>query len=255
MKVQAIKTHKITIKDKNIFTILDKYLPIRLSEKSIVVVTSKIISLCEGSIVRKDAIDKKTLIQKEADIVLGNSDLHNVTITIKNNILLPTAGIDESNAGGVYVLWPKNSQDTANKLRVYLAKKYRLSYLGVIVTDSRSTVMRRGTTGFALAYCGFEGLKNYRGKKDLFSKRRKRFTVANHADALATAAVAVMGEGNEQTPIAYINDVPFVKFVRKNPSQEELDEFHISPPRDLFIPAIRAAKHNKLYGSLRQKKS
>jgi F420-0:gamma-glutamyl ligase len=37
-------------------------------------------------------------------------------------------------------------------------------------------------------------------------------TKVNVADALAAAAVLVMGEGSEQTPLVVIGDVPFVTF-------------------------------------------
>ena len=35
-------------------------------------------------------------------------------LTMKNNILIPGAGIDVSNGNGYYTLWPRNPQKTAN---------------------------------------------------------------------------------------------------------------------------------------------
>jgi F420-0:gamma-glutamyl ligase len=55
------------------------------------------------------------------------------------------------------------------------------------------------------------GLKNYIGTKDIFS-RKLIHTQANIAEGLAAAAVLVMGEGDECTPVAIIEDVPFVEF-------------------------------------------
>ena len=57
MILNAVKTHKITNKDTDIFKILDTYLP-KLSENSIIVVTSKIVSLCEGNIIPMEKADK-----------------------------------------------------------------------------------------------------------------------------------------------------------------------------------------------------
>jgi len=44
----------------------------------------------------------------------------------------------------------------------------------------------------------------------------------NVADALAAAAVLLMGEGKEQTPLAVLTDLPFVTFQDHNPSPAEL---------------------------------
>ena len=49
-----------------------------------------------------------------------------------------------------------------------------------------------------------------------------QMTKSNVVDALAESAVAVMGEGSEQTPLAIIRDVPFVQFQDRNPTNKEL---------------------------------
>ena len=36
--------------------------------------------------------------------------------TIKNNLLIPSAGIDESNANHNYILWPKDPAGIAKKI-------------------------------------------------------------------------------------------------------------------------------------------
>jgi F420-0:gamma-glutamyl ligase len=61
-------------------------------------------------------------------------------------------------------------------------------------------------------------------------------------DALASAAVVVMGEGTEQTPIALIEDVPFVRFQDNDPSADELKSFFLSHMEDdLFEPFLKNA--------------
>ena len=69
MKIATVKTHKITGKDKNLFKILDKYLN-KIEENSILVITSKIVSICQGQLIKIGKIDKSELVKKEADYYL-----------------------------------------------------------------------------------------------------------------------------------------------------------------------------------------
>lgn len=240
MIVRAIKTEKVTPGSINLFEIFDKYLPL-LNEQSVVAVTSKVVSICEEQIVKIGSIEKEKLIEHEADYFLPpEKSKYNITLTIKNNILIPTAGIDESNGAGYYILWPKNAQRSANRIRNYLVKKYNLRHLGVIITDSKTTPLRWGTTGIAIAYAGFMALNDYIGKPDIFNYEL-RVTKANIADGLAAVAVVTMGEGQEQTPLAIIEDVPFVRFQARNPTKKELEELKINREDDLYAPLLNTA--------------
>lgn len=247
MKVKTIKTHKITLKDKDIFKILDKYL-LNMEEKSILAVTSKIVSICEGrvvKIIKTDKSDKDRLIEKESQYYLPrNRNKYNVSFTITNNLLAASAGIDESNGNGYYILWPKDPQKSADKIRKYLEKRFKLKNIGVIITDSKTTPLRWGVTGGAIAHSGFLALKDYIGEKDLFG-RAFVFEKLNIADSLSTAAVAVMGEGSEQTPLAIISDIPFVKFNSKSPSKKEIQDLKISIEDDLYAPFLKSVKWKK----------
>lgn len=244
MKVTAIKTHKITRKDTNIFSVLDKYLP-TLSEKTVVAVTSKIVSICEGRMVKMGTVDKDELIKQEAQFYLPReSSKYNVSLTINRGILAASAGVDESNGNGYYILWPKDPQKSANKIREYLQKKFKIKYVGIIITDSKTTPLRWGVTGITLAYSGIVPLKNYIGSKDIFGKIME-YTKTSIIDSLASAATVVMGEGKEQTPIAIIEDVPFIKFQSRNPTQKELDSLAISIKDDLYYPLLKNVKWRK----------
>jgi len=242
MKVSSIKTHKITQQDTDILAVLDRYLP-TLQEGTVVTVTSKIVSICEGRIVNdSEAGGKEKLIAKEAEYFLPSQESkYDVSLTIKNGLLIPTAGIDESNIDGDYVLWPKYPQASANKIREHLAKKFSLKNLGIIITDSKTTPLRWGTTGVALSHSGFVALHDYRGKPDLFGRTMK-MTQANNMDALAVAAVAVMGEGREQTPLAVIEDLPFITFQHRNPTKKELADLRIDIEDDLYAPLLKSVK-------------
>lgn len=244
MKVEIIKTHKITLKDKNLLTILDKYLS-SLEEKSVLVVTSKIVAICEGRVIKIGKIDKEKLIKQEADLYLPKEESkYEFMLTIKNNLLAPSAGIDESNSSGYYILWPKNPQKTANKIRNYCKKRFKLKNIGVIVTDSKTTPLRWGVTGTAIAHSGFLALNDYIGTPDIFGRLLKA-TKVNIMDGLAASAVVVMGEGKEQTPLGIISDIPFVKFQKRNPSKKELQGLKIEIEDDLYAPILANVKWRK----------
>ncbi|MCL5970508.1 MAG: coenzyme F420-0:L-glutamate ligase [Patescibacteria group bacterium] len=244
MKISALKTNKIdSNRHPDLFSILNRYLR-TLKERSVLVITSKIVSICEGRVIKIGTTDKIELIHQEAEYYLPPDNIYNISLTIKNNLLAPTAGIDESNGNGYYILWPKNPQKTANCVRSYLQNRFNLHQVGVVITDSKTTPLRWGTTGIALAHSGFAALKDYIGNKDIFGRKLK-VTKANIMDALASAAVVVTGEGNEQTPLAIIEDVPFVKFQNRNPTNKELKDLKIALKDDLYGPLLTSVPWKK----------
>jgi putative folate metabolism gamma-glutamate ligase len=240
MKVNALKTHLIK-PGESITSILDKHVP-PLPEGVIIAVTSKILSLCQGRIVPKSAVQSKyALIKKEADAYLKEEDsLYGTHLTIKYNILIPSAGIDESNGDDMYILYPENIQETARVIWQHLRKKYHVNQLGIIVTDSHTTPLRQGVTGIALGWCGFEPLYSYVGKPDIFNRSLK-VTQVNILDALAASAVFVMGEGAEQTPIALMEDMPKVRFLSRPPIPEEERKIQIPLEEDIYAPLLKKA--------------
>lgn len=248
MKIKAIKTHKITKNDRDLLTILDRYLP-KLDEGSIVAVTSKIVAICEGRIVPVESSNKDELIKQEADLYLPREEnRYNLFLTIKNNLLAVSAGIDESNSNGNYILWPKDPQGSANRIRKHLAKKFGLKKIGVIITDSKTTPLRWGVIGVAIAHSGFSALYDMIGTEDLFGRKLKMTKVAV-ADALTVSAALVMGEGREQTPLAVISDVPFVKFQEANPTEEELLELKIAIEDDVYAPLLKSVNWRRGKGT------
>lgn len=244
MKVFSIKTHKIKPFESNLFNILDKYLK-SFEEGSILVITSKIVSICQNRVVEKEKTEKDDLIKKQADYFLLPNQ-YNTILTIKDNILLPAAGIDESNAMDYYILWPKNIQKTANEIRKYLISRFSVKKIGVIITDSKTTILRRGTTGIGLAHSGFLALNNCINKPDIFGRKLK-ITKINILDSLASSAVLLMGESNEQTPLAVIQDIPFVKFQKRNPSKKERQELKIKIKDDLYSVLLNSVNWKKGY--------
>jgi F420-0:gamma-glutamyl ligase len=199
MQVQAIKSRIIKPND-NLFTAIDEAIVADsdlkgcLPENSVLAISSKVISYCQGRVVKKndDKKVKHNLARKESELYTDpSSSKFDLMLTIKNSTLIVNAGIDESNASmngeACYVLWPEKIQETLNEVWRYLRNKHQLQNFGVITTDSRSFPLRWGVVGTALNYCGFKGLNNHIGEQDLFGRKIKMVQV-NAAEALGVAA-------------------------------------------------------------------
>lgn len=245
MNVRTVKTDKVLVGGPTIFELLDKYLS-SLQEGSVLAITSKVIAICEGRVVPLGSIDKEELIKAESEYYLpARLSKYGISFTITKNSLIPRAGIDESNGNGNYILWPQQPQQSANEIRQYLAKRFGLKKVGVIITDSTVMPLRYGTVGIVVAHSGFLAANDYRGKPDLFGRPFK-VSIASVAGGLAAAAVLQMGEGTEQTPIAIIEDLPFVQFQSRNPNKKELANFYILVSGDdLFAPFLKNAPWQK----------
>lgn len=242
MQIIAIKTHRIEASE-SLEKILDLYLT-SIKEQDIIAITSKIISMCQARIISKKNISKEQLIKQEADAILQTTyNPYGIYLTIKNNIIIPSAGIDESNGQDVYILYPKDIAKTANCIWNYLRRKYSIKHLGIIITDSHTTPMRTGVTGICLGWCGFKPLYSYVGKPDLYNNPLK-VTNINLLDALATSSVLIMGEGNEQTPLAIIRNAPKITFLNRTPSIAEQNSITMTMEQDVYAPLLMAAKWN-----------
>ncbi len=252
MNVIAIKTPIVRPGD-DLFRVIDDALLRHprldsgsIVENSVLAVSSKIVALCEGRMVEKKNDEQKDgLIEQESAYYLPRSENpYNVSLTITNNILAASAGIDESNANGNYILWPKDPQESANKIRGHLVEKFKLQHVGVILTDSKTTPLRWGVTGIALSYSGFKPLHNLIGHPDIFGKPLE-YTQVSVIDNLACAAILEMGESNEQTPLAILTDIQQIEFVSHNPTKEEIDALKISLDEDLYGVFLKNAKWRK----------
>lgn len=240
MKITVYKTALVTARSHNLFELLDTALPV-LPDGSIVAVAAKIVSLCEGRVAPLNDDHKDELIRQESQWYVPKSGKYMLSFTMTRNLFIPTAGIDESNANGQYVLWPKDLQASANAIRNHLVQKHHTQRVGVILTDSTIRPMQWGTCGIAIASSGFRPLKDYRGQQDLFG-RTMQFQTASIANGLAAAAVTLMGEGNEQTPIALLEDLPFVEFQKRNPTAQELVNLRIEREDDMYWPFLKNAE-------------
>lgn len=233
LKVKALSTKVYHLGD-NFTDFLIKNIKGVLKEEMILAVTSKVVSLSENRIISKANVNKKTLIKKEADYYLGEIG-YNCHLTIKHGLMIPSAGVDESNAEkDFYILYPENPFRSAKKIYDIIRKKLHLKKFGVLLTDSHTKPLRRGVLGTALAYYGFKGVESKIGTKDLFGKELK-ITQINIADALAVAATFSMGEGNESRPLAIIK-AP-VKFTKRSDHKK----LCIPLEEDLYKPLLKKA--------------
>ncbi len=233
MKITPIQTGIVEAFTTDTTGILASALPC-IPENSVLAITSKIVSLCEGSVVARSENRIDEVIEREADFFLPKSSAQcGVYLTMKNNILIPNAGIDESNSNGCYTLWPKDPQASAERCWRFIKQHYNVKNVGVIITDSAPAPLKWGVTGICISHCGFSSINNQIGRHDLFGRSLK-MTKVNVADALAAAAVLCMGEAAEQTPIALLEDLPFVHFEQEPPTEQELKSSHIDLCDDLF---------------------
>ncbi len=242
MKITPIRTRIIQPPQDDLWSVLST---ININQQDILVVSSKIISIHQGRCVKIDEqnkIDqKKKLISQEADQILPLSQTSNLTtapLTKKYGVVVGSAGIDESNGDGYFILWPQEPDLMAQKIYSWLQQKFNLTNFGIIITDTIKRPFRRGAVGFAISHWGFRALRSYRGRQDIFGRTFKNETI-NLADSIASAAVLVMGEGNEQTPLAIVNQLSDIDFI------EQAENLAVKTEDDYFLGLIAENKWEK----------
>jgi len=145
------------------------------------------------------------LVLLEAEEVYGG--VKKAVLTLKDSVIAPNAGIDNKNApAGSAVLWPHNLVEWLRFFRSEINHRTG-KRVAVIVVDSGLIPLRIGTVGLALAVAGFNPIREWRGKKDLYGRT---ILITRHAvaDDLASAAHLLMGEAAEKTPVVLIKDAP-----------------------------------------------
>lgn len=241
MIVKAIHTRVLKPPKDDLYSVISESV-VKIPEKSILVVTSKVVATHQGRcILRSEVADKNKLIREEADKYLPrvHHPVRRVMLTMKDNILIPAAGVDVSNGNGYYILWPDDPQSAAEDIYIFLKNKFSLKQFGVVIVDSRTIPLRWGTVGISLAHYGFCPLIDYRESRDLFGRKSLKLVFANVVDSIAAAAVLEMGEGGEQTPLALVTDVPFTKFGK---CREGVPDLEVDHDEDLYAPLLRGVK-------------
>jgi len=234
-----------------------------LRDGDVVCVSSKVVSVSQGRVVDLETAracpqalsagavslpslpyaTKFTLHPGLAALALGEAEVvfvgegAGVFFTLMDGTWIANAGVDLSNVReGAAILWPDDPWGWAVTFRGRLCQQFGLTDLGVVLTDSRVPHLRRGVTGVAISYAGFEGVQSEIGQPDLFG-HPLRVTEKAVADDLAGAAVLVCGEAAERTPFALVRGAPVV-FTDRMMGPVEV---RVDPARDLYAGIYSAA--------------
>jgi coenzyme F420-0:L-glutamate ligase/coenzyme F420-1:gamma-L-glutamate ligase len=178
-----------------------------LRDDDILVVTSKVISKCEGRIVdapvdadERDTLRRK-LIDAEAVRVLARKGK---TLITENAIGLvqAAAGVDGSNVDSAELaLLPIDPDASAAALRDGLRQRLGVT-VGVVVTDTMGRAWRNGQTDVAIGAAGLTVLHGYEGSVDRHGNELIVTEIAV-ADEIAAAADLVKGKLTD-IPVAVV---------------------------------------------------
>ncbi len=169
-----------------------------LRDGDVVVVTSKVVSKCEGRLVsaptNAEARDtlRRSLIDDEAVRVLARKGR---TLITENRLGLvqAAAGVDGSNVDAAELaLLPVDPDTSAARLRTALAELLGVT-VGVVITDTMGRAWRNGQTDVAVGSAGMAVLHGYAGATDPHGNELIVTEIAV-ADEVAAAADLVKGK-------------------------------------------------------------
>ena len=170
-----------------------------------------------------------------AEIVIAESDeilggIPGFLLAARGNLVLPNAGVDESNAPAGWVTrLPKDANASAARIRKEILNRTGKE-VAVIIIDSRTHAMRLGVSGVAIGCSGILPITDERGKPDLFG-HELQVTRRAIADSLASTAELLMGEANEGVPVVLVRGYPYI--FAENAVIES-----IAPDEDLFLGSL-----------------
>ncbi|OIN80490.1 coenzyme F420-0:L-glutamate ligase [Mycobacterium malmoense] len=169
-----------------------------LRDGDVVVVTSKVVSKCEGRLVpaprdaeARDELRRK-LVDDEAVRVLARKGR---TLITENRLGLvqAAAGVDGSNVGSdELALLPVDPDASAAALRAGLAERLGVD-VAVVITDTMGRAWRNGQTDAAVGAAGLAVLHSYSGAVDRYGNELVVTEIAI-ADEIAAAADLVKGK-------------------------------------------------------------
>jgi F420-0:gamma-glutamyl ligase len=230
-----IKTRPLLPPQDNIFDVLDQHMT-DVREWDIIFITSKVLAIHQGRCIHADQIVKKDLIEQEADKRITTDVVpgRDIYLTIKNNILIPSAGIDESNSNDYLIMRPEDLSQLSKEIHTYICKRFDLTDIGIVITDSTTRPLKRWVVGIGIYSYGFYPLRDERWAKDIFDRELK-ITQINIIDALSAMAVYLMGEGNECQPIVIGREIPGIQYTH----DDVYPQIEIPPQQDLYYPLLK----------------
>lgn len=194
-----------------------------LQHQDVLVVTQKIVSKAEdryldittiapsqrardlAKVVGKDPRLIEAVLSQSIEVLRAKPNI--LIVETKLGLVMANAGIDQSNLdaedhGRRVLLLPDDPDASAARLKARVDQHYGCD-AGIVISDSVGRAWRLGTVGLAIGAAGVPSLWDRRGEPDL-SGRKLEVTEVGFADAAASAAVLVMGEGAEGRPAALI---------------------------------------------------
>lgn len=148
----------------------------------------------------KDPREVEVILRQSKEIVRRG---HVIISRTKHGFVCANAGVDHSNAEAEHVtLLPNDPDASAQRIRNSI-KRISGADVAVIVSDTQGRPFRLGAIGVTIGVSGMSPLLDLRGRRDLYGKELK-VTITSPADALAAAAVIIMGEADEGTPVVII---------------------------------------------------
>lgn len=223
MQCIPIHTRILRPPKDDLIAVFDESLP-EIKNRDVIIVTSKVVSIHQGKCVRRDGHDKVAMAKSQSQSFLPNSS---PLITIIQHALVLAAGIDPFD--GHYVSLPDNPNEFAEEIKVYLCKKYKLTELGVIISDSHSAPFRRGVMCYAIGYAGIKPLMDQSDRGD-----NAQWTT-NILDVLTGFGGLYLGESVQKhtyTPIVIMRDFKYVEFTDKRYD----DVYYLKKEDDLYAP-------------------
>ncbi len=269
MKIEffGVQTPLINTANKDIGNMIIEALnsnKIELQDEDIIIIASKIISIIEGcqfplksiTYVRPEAktaartagLDPRfvEVVFQEADVVLGA--VPGAVLALRNDVLQANAGVDQSNAGGneFLIVLPRDSIRTAERIRREINAKTGKK-IGIIIADSKTHPLRRGTSGFALAVSGFIPIIDDRGKLDLYGRLMK-ITSRAIADNLVSGAEILMGETNQRVPVVLARGCKEITFQETEEIEKNNNLMKISPQYCIYIGPLWLNRKSNIQG-------
>jgi len=156
----------------------------------IVVVTSKIISKCEGRTAL--AHDHRAVVAAETAQTVARRGETRIVRT-HSGLTVAGAGVDNSNVEpGTILALPLDADASAARLRVELERRAGVR-LGVIISDTAGRAWRIGQTDQAIGAAGVRVVERFAGRQDRYGNEL-RVTAVAVADELAAAADLAKGK-------------------------------------------------------------
>ncbi len=183
-----------------------------LRDGDVLVVTSKVVSKCEGRLVAapqdveaRDQLRRK-LIDTEAVRVLARKGRTLITEN-RNGIVQAAAGVDGSNVdANELALLPDDPDASAAALRAGLYERLGVT-VAVVITDTMGRAWRNGQTDAAVGCAGLAVLHGYAGVVDQHGNELLVTEIAV-ADEVAAAADLVKGKLSA-VPVAVVRGLQF----------------------------------------------